>query len=137
MTELQKIVIPGEPPTTTQKNTIKFNRKTGHVYHTKAFLETRERINKALAETAPETPYDGTLALYIAAYFTPPKKHKGKEWKNTKPDGDNSIAVIADQLEKCGYVVNDSRFSLEHIEKHYDAENPRMEITIYEIKGDN
>ena len=136
MRELQKIIISGEPPTTTQKNTIKFNRKTGHTYHTKAFNEVRTTLNKILAETAPESPYDGTLALYITAYFTPPNNHKEKQWKNTKPDGDNFIAVIADQLEKTGYVVNDSRFALEHIEKHYDGDNPRTEIIIYDIKGE-
>lgn len=137
MKQLQHITIHGEPPTTTQKNTIKFNRKTGHTYHTKQFNEVRTTLNKILAETAPETPYDGTLALYIEEYFTPPKKHRGNNWKNTKPDADNGIAVIADQLEKTGYVVNDSRFCIEHIEKHYDDTDPRIEITIYEIiKGD-
>lgn len=131
---LEKITITGEPPKTTQKNTIKFNRKTGHTYHTKAFNEVRANINKALAENKPKTALDGALGLYITEYFTPPKASKSKRWKNTKPDGDNSIAVIADQLEKTGHVVNDSRFAVEHIEKRYDKDNPRTEILIYELQ---
>lgn len=131
---IERIIIPGEPPKTTQKNTIKFNRKTGRIYHTKAFNDVRANISKILAENKPETAADGALGLYITEYFTPPKAHKSKQWKNTKPDGDNSIAVIADQLEKTGHVVNDSRFSVEHIEKRYDKDNPRTEILIYDLQ---
>ena len=128
------IVLPGDPPTTTQKNTVRFNRATGRTYHSKAFLQVRGELIEKLTPYVPEKPLDGYLALTIKAYWTPPKAHKHKHWKNTKPDGDNSIAVIADQLEKLGFVANDSRFCIEHIEKHYDAEHPRLEIEIKEIK---
>lgn len=124
-----------EPPRTTQKNTIKFNRKTGTTYHTKQFRQARTAIQAELLKQRPGEPLDGNLALTVRLYFTPPKARAKEKWCNVKPDGDNSLAVIADQLEKCGYVVNDSRFVIEHIEKHYDAEYQRIEIEIEEVES--
>lgn len=130
-----KITLPIEPPRTTQKNTVKFNFKTGHTYHTKQFTQARNAIQSELLKRRPDEALDGNLALEVRLYFTPPKAHKKEHWCNVKPDGDNSLAVIADQLEKCGYVVNDSRFVIEHIEKHYaDEKGPRIEIEIKEIE---
>lgn len=132
--ELMTIVLSGEPPVTTQKNNIRFNRRTCAVYHTKDFVKVRDRIIEQLTPFIPRQPYDGVLALTLRCYWTPPKSHKeATGWRNTKPDGDNSIAVIADQLEKLGFVKNDSRFAIEHVEKHYDATNPRIEIELKEI----
>lgn len=127
-----KIWIDGEPPTITQKNTIRFNRRTGHVFHDKKFLDCRDAIREELLKTAPETPLDGLLKLTLKLYWTPPKSKKKAVWRNTKPDCDNSLAVVADQLEKTGYVVNDSRFVIEHVEKHY-SDNPHTEIIIEEL----
>lgn len=130
-----RIILPIEPPRTTQKNTIKFSYKTGRTYHAKQFTQARKAISDELLKHRPPQALDGNLMLVARLYFTPPKAHAKEKWCNVKPDGDNSLAVIADQLEKCGYVVNDSRFVIETIEKHYDAEKPRIEIEVTEVES--
>ena len=135
MKKLYEVTIPGDPPTVTQKNSVKFNTRTGHTYHTQDFLRVREELQNSLLLSAPEKPYDGDLALTLRLYWTRPKsKPRGSKWRSVKPDADNALAVVADQLEKTGYVANDSRFAIEHVEKHYTDSNPRMEIEIYEIE---
>lgn len=135
MEKIYEVIIPGEPPTVTQKNSVKFNTRAGHTYHTKEFIKVREALQNDLILRAPKKPYDGVLALTLRLYWTRPKsKPRSLKWRNTKPDADNSLAVVADQLEKCGYVENDSRFVIEHVEKHYTDSNPRMEIEIYKIE---
>lgn len=129
-----KIYLDIAPPTTTQKNSVKFNRYTGRTYHTGTFVKERDKIHKLLIEAgAPEKPLDGELELIVKLYFERTKAGRGKVWKNTKPDADNSLAVLADQLEKTGYVINDSRFVIEHVEKYY-SENPHIEIEINEVQ---
>lgn len=131
------VTLPGNPPVSTQKNSIRFNRKTGRTYKSKKFLSVRDQLRSQLARSVPEVPLDGALKLTLLCFWEPPKKRpRGvKEGlKATKPDADNLLATVSDALEYCGYVVNDSRFAVEHVEKHYDAENPRMEIIIEEIE---
>lgn len=133
-----KVTLGITPPTTTQKNTIKFNRRTGTTYHTKQFTEARALIQNALLEEKQKVgitePLDGNLRLDVEVYFERPKSHKGERFCNVKPDGDNTLAVIADQLEKTGYVVNDARFVIETITKKWaDEKGARIEITITDL----
>lgn len=126
------------PPKTTQKNSVKFNTKTGRTYHTKQFIQARKLIQDSLLEEKAKMgsfdPYDGNLRLDVTVYFERPKVHKNERFCNVKPDGDNTLAVIADQLEKTGYVVNDARFVIETITKKWaDEKGARIEITIRDM----
>jgi len=81
----------------------------------------------------PNNPYDGCLKIRTVYYFKKPKYVKEEEiYKKTKPDGDNLYKLVADQLEKIGFVFNDSRFVDIRIIKYYknkkNAEGARIQI---------
>ena len=130
-----RIVLNISPPTISQKNSVKFNRRTGRTYHEARFVKAREEIKEELKKKAPYKPLDGCLFLTVTLYYPRPKTHQKDVYKATKPDADNALAVYSDLLEKCGYVVNDSRFVLETVVKKYDdGKGARVEIEFGEIE---
>ena len=86
----------------------------------------------------------GAVKVRILAYFPIPKSASKKRQKmmaegeirhTTKPDGENVSKAILDGLNRMAY-DDDSNIVELHVEKWY-SEEPRAEITIEEIGGNN
>lgn len=88
---------------------------------------------------------DTPVFMHVVSYFAIPKSTTKKQLNTIiengyyyphKPDGDNILKAIKDALNGIAY-PDDAWVVSEHIDRMYakPGENPRTEVTIYDIKG--
>jgi len=136
------ITIPGPPPTTTaqQKGTAAIFDKAGTYkglrHYKKAKVQAVEDgLMKALADAVPDKPFTGPVELEIDFTFPwrkgEPAKNRVSGWmyKDTRPDLDNMVKMIADCLTKLGYFHDDGQVAFECISKRWGNE-PGIDIGI-------
>ena len=84
------------------------------------------------------------LDLRVFAYYAIPKSTSKKKRKlmldkvirpTKKPDMDNIIKIIADSLNKIAY--HDDAQIVDTMVRKFYSENPRVEISIQNIGGEN
>ena len=126
------LVIPIEPPTSThQANLRVMKRRTGQFFVGKMknnkISKWVDGVRPYLIQGKPDKPMDGPVRCYIRLYYTAPKYLLRKIdscktiVKTTKPDVDNVVKVILDELTKCGYWVDDNQIWCITIEKYWSA----------------
>ena len=83
---------------------------------------------------------EGELEARIVAMYSIPKSmtkknrrliEEGKLHPTKKPDLDNVAKIVLDSLNGIAY-SDDSQIVKLNVEKHY-SENPRVEVTLYEV----
>lgn len=136
------MVLNMEPPTSThQANLRVLKTKAGRLFVGKMRNNKVTNWGNEFArlikgyQAIPETPIDGAARVYIRLYYTPPKYllpkiNKCKILvKTTKPDVDNVVKVILDELTKMKFWVDDNVVWAITVEKYWST-RPRVELYI-------
>ena len=115
--------IPMESPPTTTFQAKKVNWKNKVIYKPDEVKKIEEDFRAWLAQYIPEEKLEGPLRL-ITKWCYPYPKYFTKEmriptWKDTKPDTDNTVKIVKDQMTKLGYWGDDSQVASEVIEKFW------------------
>ena len=117
----------GMPKGTAQQKgeTIRYKRN-GHPYiqhYSKANVESAASLFKyQLKKHKPETPFEGPVSLEIYLYFDIKDKRLWGRSKDTRPDLDNFVKLLIDQMTQVGYWTDDSKVVELFATKRYDKE---------------
>ena len=125
-------------------------RRGGGIALTKTALEYREKMRKAVVEimhqvlqfeVSEETVYDLRVVLFFESLQNPGwtmlDRHGQRKAKTRYKvvDVDNRVKFLQDCLVKALGIPNDCQIFRGTQEKHEDAQNPRVEITIRPISA--
>lgn len=98
-------------------------------YEPAELKQARANLTDYLAQYAPEKPVHGNIRLLVKWCFPlKPGTHDG-EYKNTKPDLDNSMKMLQDVMTTLGF-WDDDRFIVSLITEKFYAQIPGLFIQI-------
>lgn len=116
--------------------TVTHQEKQVHVVHDKPVFYEPEELKRARAlfmdsfgQHAPEKEMNGKVRLLIKYCFKNNGKHKNGEYKDTKPDLDNSTKLVQDCLTRLGF-WKDDRYVVSLIAEKFWADMPGIFIRI-------
>ena len=121
------------PPTKTYQEHRVGRTKTGKIY----FYEDRElktiraEYRSRLLKKAPEAPLEGPIRLVVKWLF-PRGRHPDSSYKTTKPDTDNLLKMLKDEMTKAGFWKDDAQVASEINEKFW-SEKPGIYVEIDEL----
>lgn len=122
-----------EPPTKTYQEHRIGRTKTGkvYVYEDRELKEIRAEYRSRLLKVAPKNPFLGAVRLMVKWLF-PKGKHPEGSYKTTKPDTDNLLKMLKDEMTKAGFWKDDSQVASEINEKFW-AKIPGIYVEVEEI----
>ena len=82
--------------------------------------DTRQLFRDHLARHRPEAPLEGPVELYVVWCYPATKEHPAGTWKITKPDTDNLIKLVKDEMTRLGFWHDDAQVCMELNAKCYD-----------------
>lgn len=151
MSQIVRIVIPGEPRAQKRPRATAFmvgRRLKASIYIDNEDIEWRKRaqvwILEGLLEAGMDEPgFVGPVAVRITSYFELPASHHrvreplARQWKQTKPDGDNVEKAVLDACNGIAWVDDVQVAKMEWTRlMAAQGEEPRLEIEIEEISVD-
>lgn len=104
------------PTTTQQEHDLAVNRRTGkpYVHDSMELKQARMSFRAHLSRHIPPEPFTGALSLSITWLFLDNEmNHKDLEYKTTRPDTDNMIKMLKDEMARCGFMKNDAQVAVE------------------------
>lgn len=131
----------GMPKSTSQEKgeriryMIRGGKKVPYIQHyTKDEVESAARkFIIQLKQHRPLRPLEGPLKLYIVFYFDVKNKKFWGQYKDTRPDLDNSVKLLNDMMTRCRYWKDDSQVVDLHVIKRY-AEEASIYVRLSEAK---
>ncbi|MGX6979102.1 RusA family crossover junction endodeoxyribonuclease [Vagococcus elongatus] len=127
------------PPTTThqqkQVQVVYDHKKKKHVpvfYEDDKLKAARNKLMAHLGKYVPEEKMTGPLRVVVKWLFPRTGKRKNGEYKDTKPDLDNSNKLLQDCMENLGFYKNDAQIASLVVEKFW-ADKPGIYIKIEEV----
>jgi Holliday junction resolvase RusA-like endonuclease len=125
------------PPTKTYQEHRVGRTKTGkvYVYEDRELKAIRAEYRSRLLKAAPKEPLKGAIRLVVKWLF-PRGKHPDGEYKTTKPDTDNLLKMLKDEMTKAGFWKDDSQVASEVVEKFWsEISGIYVEIETLEREG--
>lgn len=103
------------PTVTQQTHLIGTNRYTGknYIYDSPEIKVARIKFDDALFAHKPSAPFAGPIQLEVTWYFKAGRTHRDMEYKTTRPDTDNMIKMLKDEMARIGYFFNDAQVAEE------------------------
>lgn len=103
------------PTTTQQEHDLAVNRRTGkpYVHDSQEIKNARMSFRAHLSQHIPREPFTGPLSLSVTWCFYDAGDHKDLEYKTTRPDTDNMIKMLKDEMARCGFMKNDAQVAVE------------------------
>lgn len=105
------------PSVTQQEHELAVNRRTGkpYVHDSMEIKQARMTFRAHIAKHAPEKPIEGPVQLCVSWVYhcDKVKEDSQYEYKTTRPDTDNLIKLLKDEMTKCGYWHNDAQVAKE------------------------
>lgn len=95
------------------------NLKTGIYYEHAGAKASRAKLNGHLAPHRPEMPLTGPIRLTVKWCFPATKAHPAGSWKASKPDTDNLLKILKDEMTHLGFWKDDAQVCSEINEKFY------------------
>lgn len=116
-----KFFIPMQIPNVTQQ-THKITTVNGRprIYEPAELRTVRQLFRDHLARYRPEVPLEGPVELYVVWCYPATKTHPAGTWKTTKPDTDNLIKLVKDEMTHLGFWLDDAQVCMELNAKCYD-----------------
>lgn len=133
-------IIPGEPKAKQRPRVC----KTGHTYTPKETVQYEKLVRTCYEQKYSNINLTGELTINIKAYFSIPKSGTklikrqmlaGDIRPVKRPDWDNIGKIITDALNEVAY--HDDAQIVEAIVEKYYSDNPRVEVTVKELRGLN
>lgn len=104
------------PTVTQQEHDLAVNRRTGkpYVHDNMELKQARMSFRAHLYQHIPPEPFTGALSLSVTWLFLDNgMNHKDLEYKTTRPDTDNMIKMLKDEMAHCGFMKNDAQVAVE------------------------
>ena len=109
------------------------NLKTGAYYEHDGAKMSRAKLNAYLAPHRPQTPLRGPIRLTVKWCFPESKTHRAGTWKTTRPDTDNLLKILKDEMTHLGFWKDDAQICSEINEKFW-WNKPGIFIRIESLK---
>lgn len=132
-------IIPGEPKSKLRHR----STKKGKMYNPQQNLHYESWVKECYWIKHKQKSLKGQLKACIRAYFKIPKSTSKKKKKlmieeklrpTKKPDTDNLAKIILDSLNTLAF--DDDKQVVElNVEKYY-SDDPRVEVELYEVRGE-
>ncbi len=130
-----KFFMPMIPPTVTAqaKQASKRGRITT-IRDSDPLKAARIKFRCHLAAHIPEKPLKAPLQCVLKFLWpiSPKSKHRNGDWKTTTPDWDNIPKALCDELERLGFVDNDSHIADGTSQKFW-ADTPGVWVMLREL----
>ncbi len=122
------------PPTSTaQEKKVRIVKGKPIFYDPPQIKEAKELLESHLKPCAPETPFEGPLALSVMWLF-PKGNHEHGSWRVSKPDTDNLDKLLKDCMTRCGFWKDDAQVVCERIEKLWSNAPNGIYIELKELE---
>ena len=107
-------------PSATQQ-THKVSTRSGkpQFYEPQELKTARLLFRDLLARRKPEAPLDGPVELRVVFSYPPSDLHPWGTWKTSRPDTDNLIKMLKDEMTKLGFWMDDAQVCSETTMKVY------------------
>lgn len=132
------INITGEPPrTTAQEKKIAVVNGIPRVYTTKAVSAAQAYYRGTFeAHAIGHKPIEGPIRLSVMFGFGTDDKQKLRQlWKTTRPDTDNMVKILKDELTHAGVWLDDAQVVEENVKKLWVPRNDAgVSILIEELE---
>lgn len=121
------------PPTVThQEHKVTVVKGRPKFYEPPDLSAARMKLRDNLGKFAPEQPYAGAVRLITKWCYPLKGKHQTGEYKITKPDTDNMIKLLKDEMTKAHFWKDDAQVASEVTEKFW-AEIPGIYVRLEEV----
>lgn len=121
------------PPTVThQEHKVTVVKGRPKFYEPPDLSAARMKLRDNLGKFAPERPYAGAVRLITKWCYPLKGKHQTGEYKITKPDTDNMIKLLKDEMTKAHFWKDDAQVASEVTEKFW-AEIPGIYVRLEEV----
>ena len=121
------------PPTHThQEKQVHVVNGKPKFYEPDELKATRLKLRDHLGRFIPEHPYTGAVRLVTKWCYPTEGKHKAGEYKTTKPDTDNMIKMLKDEMTKAHFWKDDAQVASEITEKFW-SNVPGIYVRIEEV----
>ena len=108
------------PTVTQQEHKITARGGKPRIYEPAELKAARQLFRDHLAIWRPEAPLEGPVELYVVWCYPATKEHPAGTWKTTKPDTDNLIKLVKDEMTRLGFWKDDAQVCMELNAKCYD-----------------
>jgi Holliday junction resolvase RusA-like endonuclease len=101
------------PTITQQEHDLAVNRRTGkpYVHDSQEIKNARMSFKAHLSRHVPPEPFTGPLSLSVIWCFYDAEAHKDLEYKTTRPDTDNMIKMLQDEMAGLRFMKNDAQIA--------------------------
>ena len=106
------------PTVTQQEHQVTVQNGKPRFYEPAELKAARQLIRDHLAGHAPDRPLEGAVQL-ITKWCFPAGDHADGEWKITKPDTDNLVKMLKDEMTKLHFWRDDAQVCSEVIQKFW------------------
>jgi Holliday junction resolvase RusA-like endonuclease len=131
MTDPLEFFMPMKPPRVTAQ--MRGRTKSGQFYDRNGTDAARAKLAAHLAQHTPESPIDGPVRLVTKWCWTSSRKRPNGQWKVTRPDTDNLVKALKDQMTKLGYWHDDAQVASEVTEKFW-ADVPGIYVKVERLE---
>lgn len=108
------------PSVTQQEHKISTRGGKPQIYEPAELRAARQLFRDHLAQHRPEAPLEGPVELYVVWCYPATKTHPARTWKISKPDTDNLIKLVKDEMTRLGFWLDDAQVCMELSAKCYD-----------------
>lgn len=122
--------MPMQPPTATaQEHKINTRGKRPRFYNTPEIDDAKAKFRAGAAPYRPASKLVGAVRFTTKWCWACGTKHKNGEYKITKPDTDNMLKLLKDEMTKLGFWQDDAQVASEITEKFW-ADTPGIFVKI-------
>lgn len=120
------------PTRTQQEHKVAVVHGKPQFYEPAELKYVRQKFRDYLATHVPTAPYEGAVQLVTKWCFPLSGKHTDGEWRTTKPDTDNLVKLLKDEMTKLHFWGDDAQVASEIIQKFW-ARIPGLYIAMEEL----
>ena len=105
--------------------------KTGtkYIYEHQELKNARTLIRAHMALHKPEAPLEGPVELDVIWIYRSDDHEEG-EFKTTKPDTDNLVKMLKDELTHCGFWKDDAQVCREQLTKIWSKKKEGIIVSV-------
>ena len=128
------------PTVTQQEHKVTVRGGKPHFYEPAELKAARQLFRDHLCRYRPNKPLQGPVYLETSWMFPAGTRHHNGEWKCTKPDTDNLVKMLKDEMTRLGFWKDDSQVAAEVIQKRWSDQSGLLiildELDLMEVSDD-
>ena len=108
------------PSVTQQEHKISTRGGRPRIYEPAELKAARQLFRDHLAQHRPEATLEGPVELTVVWCYPATQTHPEGAWKTSKPDTDNLVKMLKDEMTRPGFWKDDAQVCCELVSKIYD-----------------